>query len=381
MSGNSSHHPSSGILATKQREESLLARFAFFSHQTAGREYPESDHPYRGPFQRDRDRILHSAAFRRLSGKMQVFTGDLGDYHRTRLTHTMEVASIARTMGRTLGLNEDLIEALALLHDIGHPPFGHAGEDVLDVCLADEGGFSHNAFALVLVKQLERRYHQFPGLNLSREVLLGQQDRVDKRSGPRPLLEVQIVEAADSCTYNAHDVDDAIKLGLVDVEEFEEVPLAAEALSRVRTRWSDLAQRNLRQELVRELIDVQVSSTLGAAVEFLSTCGWSSYRDAFASQFVVAACGEVAEQKQGLQKFLYQRVYRHEQLMAVRKVAQQHLREMFELFAQQPGRLPPMFQDRANLVGVRRSACDYLAGMTDRFFQQEYEQNIGKPAD
>ncbi len=332
------------MLATQRREELLFAPFAFFSHQSAGRKYAESDHPYRGPFQRDRDRILHSAAFRRLSGKMQVFTGDLGDYHRTRLTHTMEVASIARTMGRTLRLNEDLIEALALLHDIGHPPFGHAGEAALDECLADEGGFSHNAFALVLVEQLERRYHQFPGLNLSREVLLGQQRRVDKQSGPRPLLEVQIVDAADSCTYNAHDVDDAIKLGLVDVGEFETVPLAAQALERIRARWTDLEPRNLRQELVRELIDVQVSSTLGAAIEFLSSCGWISHGDAFGSRFVVAAAGEVAEQKLGLQKFLYRRVYRHEQLMEVRRAAQQNLREMLELFARQPDACPDYFR-------------------------------------
>jgi dGTPase len=160
------------------RERAILKPYAMSSELSAGREHPEPEHPYRGPFQRDRDRIVHSAAYRRLSSKTQVFTGELGDYHRTRLTHTLEVASVARTIGRALSLNEDLIEALALVHDLGHPPFGHAGEDTLDECLAGDGGFSHNAQALRIVRELETRYHEFPGLNLTREVLEGQGTRV-----------------------------------------------------------------------------------------------------------------------------------------------------------------------------------------------------------
>ena len=162
------------------RESMLLAPWAMHSCDSKGRKHPESDHSYRGPYQRDRDRILHSSAYRRLSGKMQVFTGEMGDYHRTRLTHTQEVATIARTIGRVLGLNEDLIEALALMHDIGHPPYGHAGEDALDECIADEGGFSHNQFALTIAEEIEIRYQEFPGLNLTYEVLAGQQKRIDK---------------------------------------------------------------------------------------------------------------------------------------------------------------------------------------------------------
>src|SRR6478752_2544875 len=162
------------------REAALLARYAMHSADSRGRQHPETEHSYRGPFQRDRDRIVHSSAFRRLSGKMQVFTGDMGDYHRTRLTHTHEVASIARTIGRALRLNEDLIEALALFHDLGHPPFGHAGEDALDECLRDYGGFSHNRFALTVVEELEERYAAFPGLNLTYEVLEGQLTRAEK---------------------------------------------------------------------------------------------------------------------------------------------------------------------------------------------------------
>ena len=171
-----------GLQTIAAREELLLAPYAMHSVDCTGRKHAEEGHAYRGPFQRDRDRVLHSAAYRRLSGKMQVFTGDRGDYHRTRLTHTLEVASIARTIGRALRLNEDLVEALALLHDIGHPPFGHAGEAALNECLAEEGGFSHNRHALTVAEELEVRYQRFPGLNLTREVLDGQSARIDKTS-------------------------------------------------------------------------------------------------------------------------------------------------------------------------------------------------------
>src|SRR5437868_8164093 len=218
---------SRSVIATVcDREAGLLARYAMHSADSRGGKHAEAEHPYRGPFQRDRDRIVHSSAFRRLSGKMQVFTGDMGDYHRTRLTHTHEVASIARTIARALRLNEDLVEALALFHDIGHPPFGHAGEDALDECLAAHGGFSHNEFALTIAEDLEARYPAFPGLNLTHEVLEGQATRADKEAsyamtGRAPLLEVQVVEAADSATYDAHDTDDAVKLRLVTLDELE----------------------------------------------------------------------------------------------------------------------------------------------------------------
>ena len=209
--------------------------------QSAGREHPEPEHPYRGAFQRDRDRIVHSAAYRRLSAKTQVFTGEMGDYHRTRLTHTLEVASVARTIGRALALNEDLIEALALVHDLGHPPLGHAGEELLDECLRGEGGFSHNSQALRIVRELEIRYHEFPGLNLTREVLAGQATRVEHdTSQQRPLLEVQVVDAADSIAYDTHDADDALQLGLLSLDELLAPPLWAEAAARVRgapRRW------------------------------------------------------------------------------------------------------------------------------------------------
>src|SRR6056297_2013903 len=215
------------------REHLLLASYAMHSRDSQGRLYDEPVHPYRGPFARDRDRILHSSAFRRLSGKMQVFTGEMGTYHRTRLTHTFEVASVARTLARVLRLNEDLTEALALMHDIGHPPFGHCGEDVLSECMATVGGFSHNQFALTIVQELEQRYHQFVGLNLSAETLAGQDTRAHKAEaavGWSPLLEVQIVDAADSIAYDAHDVDDALQMGLLSMQELLELSIARRAM-------------------------------------------------------------------------------------------------------------------------------------------------------
>ena len=251
------------IQTIEDRERSLLAPYAMFSCHSRGREFEEVEHPYRGPFQRDRDRILHSAAYRRLSGKMQVFTGEMGDYHRTRLTHTQEVATIARTIGRALRLNEDLVEALALVHDIGHPPYGHAGEDALNECVQDIGGFSHNQFALTIVTELEVRYPEFKGLNLTREVLAGQTSRIDK-SEPRLnlLLEVQLVDAADSTTYDAHDTDDAVKLGLVSLNEMMHLSLIEECVAYVRQRHANLSNDMLRKSVVHRLINLQVTSLL-----------------------------------------------------------------------------------------------------------------------
>ena len=230
------------IQSFAEREAILLAPYAVKSADSRGRKFPEPDQEYRSPFQRDRDRILHSSAYRRLSGKMQVFTGEMGDYHRTRLTHTQEVSSIARTIARATRLNEDLVEALALCHDIGHPPYGHAGEDALSECMADIGGFSHNQFGLTIVEEIEIRNPNYDGLNLSIEILAGQTTRIDKNSkGPRPPLEVQLVDAADSMTYDAHDTDDALKLKLVHLEDFREITLVRESLEFVDQQFANVA--------------------------------------------------------------------------------------------------------------------------------------------
>jgi len=351
------------------------------SADSRGRKHPEEEHPYRGPFQRDRDRIIHSSAFRRLSGKMQVFTGEMGDYHRTRLTHTHEVASIARTIGRALRLNEDLIEALALFHDIGHPPFGHAGEDALDECLAGQGGFSHNQFALTLAEELESRYAEFPGLNLTFEVLEGQATRADKdaayaATGTAPLLEVQVVETADSMTYDAHDTDDAVKLQLVTLDELAKCRLVGEAVVSVRARHADLRDDLLRKAVVHQLIDRQVSDVLATSSEILATAEGMPAQEVRRSPIRIAASRELAEQKRELERFLYDEVYRHPRLIAVRAEAQSRLKEMFELFRDQPERLPPHFQVRGTAVGLPRAVGDYLAGMTDRYCDQQYRQHV-----
>lgn len=372
------------LQTTAHREAALLAPYAMFNQDTRGRKHPEAEHPYRGPYQRDRDRILHSHAFRRLAGKMQVFTGDMGDYHRTRLTHTHEVASIARTLGRALRLNEDLIEALALFHDIGHPPYGHAGEDALNECLKEQGGFSHNCNALVIAEELEIRYPGFAGLNLSHEVLEGQRTRADKTQSygpatdisPGPLLEVQAVEAADSMTYDAHDCDDAVKLELVTMDELQETTLVREAVAVVRREFVNISNDLLRKAVVHALIDRQVSGVLNHAAAFLATCDHMSTDKARQLDFRIGPPPDLAELKRELERFLYQRVYRHPRLIAVRTLAQERLRTMYDGYLCRPDLLPPHFQKRVPVVGLERTTGEYLAGMTDRFCEGLYQKHF-----
>jgi dGTPase len=371
-----------------EREAVLLAPYAMHSADSAGRVHAEPPHPYRGPYQRDRDRILHCAAFRRLSYKTQVFMGAMGDYHRTRLTHTLEVSSIARTLARALRLNEDLVEALALLHDIGHPPFGHSGEDVLDECLQEQGGFDHNSQALRIVELVEARYPEFPGLNLSREVLEGQRHRANKQgAGSRehgvekssitsgsppsapcsPLLEVQVVEAADSIAYDAHDADDALELGLVKLDELLEVPLWREADRRVAGRFANLNARPLRRAIVHALINWRVSDLLDVVGDQLEKQQIQCVADVRCSGILVHASPALADLKQGLERFLIERVYRHPDVLSKRRDSQQALREMFRTMVNDPDRLPGKFREFTARDGVPRAVADYLAGMTDRF--------------
>jgi dGTPase len=358
-----------------QREQILLAPYAMKSRNSRGRVHPEPEHPYRGPFQRDRDRILHSSAYRRLSGKMQVFTGEMGDYHRTRLTHTQEVATIARTIGRALGLNEDLIEALALMHDLGHPPYGHAGEDALDECLGDLGGFSHNQFGLIIVQELEIRFSQFPGLNLTYEALMGQTSRIDKSQAKRKLLlEVQLVDAADSTTYDAHDTDDAIKLGLVDINEMKGLALIGECLDHVRQHYANLDPELLRKALVHRLVEFQVTRLLSHSAAELKRYDFQSVEEAMDSDFVIDHDSEVSEKKTELERYLYQHVYRHPQLIAVRQQAQERLKQMYAFYCEHPSWFPPKYQRRSEKIGVRRMAVEYIAGMTDDFCEAVYQK-------
>lgn len=360
--------------AIAQREDAILAPYAMRSAQSAGRVHLETPHPYRGCFQRDRDRIVHCSAFRRLSDKTQVFTGKLSDYHRTRLTHTLEVASIARSIGRALRLNEDLIESLALLHDIGHPPYGHAGEDVLNECLGDEGFFCHNSQALRIVEKLERRYPEMPGLNLSQEILDGQAYRVSKTFKDKaPLLESQVVDVADSIAYNSHDADDAMEFGLLDLDDLLELPLWREADRRVRSKFKNLHPSALRGALIHELIDWQVGDVLTTTMERLEQGNFQSVADVQAAGVLVKPSDPLAKQQAELKKYLYKNVYRHKEVIAERELTQGSLREMFYTFMKaSPEKLPEKFAEVTKEEGHARAVVDYLSGMTDRFALQTY---------
>ncbi|QDV25345.1 dGTP triphosphohydrolase [Aureliella helgolandensis] len=359
----------------KRREEFLLASYAMFAKDTLGRRYDEPLHPHRSPFQRDRDRVLHSAAFRRLSGKMQVFTGEMGDYHRTRLTHTHEVATVARTIGRVLRLNEDLIEALALLHDIGHPPFGHSGEDALSHCLEAKGGFSHNRFALTLAEQLETRYTTYSGLNLSREVLAGQDFRIT-HEGNTPLLEVQVVDLSDSIAYNAHDVDDALTLGLIRFQQLQGLDLVRRALEWGSAKVHAASELGLRQALVHSLIDVQVVDLLETAGERLQAIEGLDSLSARQLEVELAQSPVIASERQQLAQFLFENVYRHPDLVAIRKLAAKRVSRLFHALVERPQMLPVRFRDLAQRSSVEMATGYYIAGMTDRFCDAQYRSLI-----
>ncbi|MCO8123274.1 dNTP triphosphohydrolase [Stieleria sp. TO1_6] len=358
------------------REHLILASYAMHSRDTAGRKFAETGHSYRGPFARDRDRVLHSSAFRRLSGKMQVFTGEMGTYHRTRLTHTFEVASVARTLARVLKLNEDLTEALALVHDIGHPPFGHCGEDALSECMQSVGGFSHNGFALVIVEQLEQRYAKFSGLNLSLEILAGQDIRAHKAEaavGRSPLLEVQLVDAADSMAYDAHDVDDALQMGLLSMGELMELAIVRRAMELVRQKHGPDLIRQERQLLVHELIDLQVSDFLAEATERLVGFQGHSATDLRDAGLRLEHSDQLRRERGELEAFLFEAVYRHPRLIPVRRAAYHRLQDMFEVLRRDPSRLPLRFRRRVDGNPIESVVGEYLAGMTDTFCNAQYK--------
>ncbi|MFN3190980.1 MAG: dGTP triphosphohydrolase [Aureliella sp.] len=371
--GNSAAESQSSVWAT--RESKLLASYAMFSSNSEGRRYPEELHDYRSPFQRDRDRILHSAAFRRLSGKMQVFTGDMGDYHRTRLTHTHEVATVARTVSRALALNEDLTEALALFHDIGHPPYGHSGEDALNDCMSAFGGFSHNAFARVLAEQLETRYTAYAGLNLSSELLHGQDYRIT-HDGWTPLLEVQIVDLSDSMTYNAHDVDDALTLGLLQFSQLQGLALVKRATRLCESRPRPTSETGRRKSLVHSLINVQVNDLINHARTQLDPLMGLDCAAVQELETTLQLSDEIENEKAELASFLFENVYRHPQLMLVRREAATRVERLFEHLCQYPEMMPDRFLDYAQGVGIEVAAGHYIAGMTDRFCDSSYEALI-----
>lgn len=352
----------------------LLAPYAMHAADSAGRKHAEPTHTYRSPYQRDRDRIVHSSAYRRLAHKTQVFTSPLlgqqgEDYYRTRLTHTLEVASVARTLARALSLNEDLVEALALMHDIGHPPFGHAGEDVLNARLESHGGFNHNAQALRIVERLEQRYAEFPGLNLTRELLDGQDRRAKKDAtpGPSPLLEVQVVDAADSIAYDAHDADDALELGMLELGELDGIALWSEALASVRERYASLSVDQLRRATIHELLDRQVSDLLTTTQQRLAEYAPATTEEVRQLPILATPSPELGEQKRELECFLFTRVYRHPQVLAHRMEATAALGDLYDRTLAEVDRLPGPYPEIASSDSAARAAADYVSSVTDRY--------------
>ncbi len=364
------------------REDELLAPYAMRTRHSRGRRHAEGPHAFRTLYQRDRDRIIHSTAFRRLMYKTQVLVSQTNDHHRTRLTHTLEVVQISRTIARRLGLNEDLTEAIALAHDLGHPPFGHAGERALDECMAGHGGFEHNLHGLRILELLEYRYADFPGLNLTWEVLEAQamhssrhdaREVQEYREAGQPLLEAQVVDAADSLAYDTHDLDDALSIGVLTFADLEEVEFWRLAAERVRARHGRLAPEQFQPAMIRALIDWQVSDLLEHTRARLRQPPIATVEDVRrAPELLVGPGPEVRRLKAALEAFLHERVYLHYRVARMAAKGRRILQALYEEYCRSPGLLRDRYAQRARTQGVERTVCDYLAGMTDRYAQDEY---------
>jgi dGTPase len=364
------------------REDEALAPYAMRTRQSRGRRHAEEPHPFRTLYQRDRDRVIHSTAFRRLMHKTQVLVTQTNDHHRTRLTHTLEVAQIARTIARRLGLNEDLTEAIALSHDLGHPPFGHAGERALDECMARHGGFEHNLHGLRIVEILEYRYADFSGLNLSHEVREAIALHSPRRNDPavaefvgvgRPLLEAQVADAADSLAYDAHDVDDALSIGLIKPEDLTEVEVWRRSAQRVQDRQGPLGAEQFQPTVIRALIDWLVTDLLEHTRLRLREEHIQAVDDVRAFPGTLVGPGpEVKVLKAELERFLHRHVYLHHRVQRMAVKGERFVRELFAEFCRSPQLLPERYSRRIGDGGPERVVCDYVAGMTDRYAQDEY---------
>jgi dGTPase len=349
-------------------EARLLAPFAQRSGESRGRQFAEPRHAYRTEFQRDRARIIHSRAFRRLEYKTQVFLNGTGDHLRTRLTHTIEVASISRTIARALRLNEDLAEAIALAHDLGHSPFGHSGEEMLAECMREHGGFEHNRQSLRVVELLENAYPKFPGLNLTIEVREG----LDKTQVSS--LEAQIADLADEITYYSHDLDDAIDFDVLNFAQLEEVDVWKVAADSVHARYPHLREPDLHKLVIRDVIDRQVRDVIVTSAEQVTSSKVQSRDDVRKQPVLIRYGDDLAEANRALRKFLYQNVYYHPRVAEVNKRACEMLRKVFESYLLDPSRLGDAAARRIESEGLHRTVCDYIAGMTDRYLMEEYER-------
>ncbi|BAV65983.1 deoxyguanosinetriphosphate triphosphohydrolase [Sphingobium cloacae] len=378
-----------------------LASYASHPGRSRGRFHPEPGGEVRGPrdmFQRDRDRIIHSISFRRLRHKTQVFVSPDGDHFRVRLTHSLEVAQIGRTTARTLGLNEDLTEALCLAHDIGHPPFGHAGEDALEAALEDQGGFDHNAHTLRTLMLLESPYPLFRGLNLSWEMLEG----LAKHNGPvdRPgwamrevdalfpldlashaSLEAQLAAISDDIAYDNHDIDDGLRAGLLTLDQLLTVPLVKSCWDRVRARYPDVPEDRLLRELVREQIGVMANDLIAATRANIAASGVGTVEDVRqAGQALVGFSPELAAQERELKRFMYAALYHHPEQLAAAERARVIVTDLFRAYHDRPGLMPSEWRDDCALDEPQRSRhiADFIAGMTDRYAEKRHAEIYGE---
>lgn len=369
----------------KEYEETILAPYAMKSCESRGRQFQEKEHPYRSAYQRDRDRIIHSAAFRRLEYKTQVFVNHEGDYYRTRLTHTIEVAQIARTIACALRLNSDLTEAIALAHDLGHTPFGHSGEEALNEFMADRGGFNHNLQGLRVVDYLEERYPDFPGLNLSWEVREGivkhssAFDTAIKVKGlepdKMPCMETQVVDIADEIAYDNHDLDDGLTSGLIKESDLEKLQIWGNLKAKVLEKYSQLSPYNRKHLMIRQLIDVQVTDLIQHTEKQILELNLQSQLDvAESKKKIVSFSDELGALRMPLRKFLMEKLYHHYRVIRMSTKAKRFIRELFEVYLNTPDQLPIEAQAKIKADGVKRVICDYIAGMTDRYALDEYKK-------
>lgn len=373
----------------EQRERSFLAGYASLSEKSRGRVHPEEECPYRTAFQRDRDRIIHSKAFRRLEYKTQVFAYYEGDHYRTRLTHTLEVAQIARSIAQYLGANEDLTHAIALAHDLGHTPFGHAGEHSLHELMHDNGGFEHNSQSLRVVDYLEARYPEFPGLNLTYETRAGIirhstiYDRAPEAliaefmTEPNPSLEAQIVNLADEIAYNCHDIEDGLRSGFFDESDLAELDIWNRVTFILKERYPCLDKNTFRYQCTRFLIDMLIRDLVKETEERLSSNNYRTSEEITAADSPTAVFStEMQLWKEQLNKFLYRRFYTHHKIMRMQYKANRLLRDLFQEYVGRPSQLPPPVQERiaSEPLPPERIVCDYIAGMTDRFALDEHRK-------
>jgi dGTPase len=363
-------------------EQSLLAPFAQKSGESAGRSHPEPKHPYRTEYQRDRARVIHSRAFRRLEYKTQVFLNGTGDHLRTRLTHTIEVASASRTIARALGLNEDLAETIALAHDLGHSPFGHTGEETLDELMRGQGGFDHNVQSLRIVETLEKKYPKFSGLNLSFEVIEGLKKHEkshqipsapgDER-GPNPSLEAQIADLADEITYYSHDLDDGLDFDLISPKQLAELEVWQDSCEHVRSHFPRLKGHDLTTYVIRCIIDREVQDVIETSAALIAKSGVQSADDVRRHRTpLIGYSRKLRAANRSLRRFLYRNLYYHPRVAGANRRACAMLSRVFNACVERPELLGRTTAGRIASEGLHRAVCDYISGMTDRYLVEEH---------